>query len=85
MLGTQLNILFLHYFDSYYFVILKLFKNWVESLRCLSVRQSYRDLIKLGVRQSINISKLRQIYQDIILILTLTINPSRNNDFDNFC
>ena len=50
----------------------------------LGGQQSYRDLIKLRVRQSINFSILHQIYRDIILIPTLTISPNPNSDFENF-
>ena len=54
--------------------------------KCLGVQQWYRDLIKFRVQQSINLSKLHQIYQDIILMITptLTITPNPNCEFENF-
>ena len=38
-----------------------------------------------NINKLINFSKLRQTYQDIILISTLTITPDPNSDLGNFC
>ena len=40
---------------------------------CLGVQKSYRDLIKLRVRKSINFSKFHLIYQDIFLTPTFLV------------
>ena len=56
----------------------------IKLTKRLGARQSYRGLIKLRVRQSINFSKLHQIYKDIILTPTLTITPNPNSNFENF-
>ena len=67
-------------FSHFSFIFFKVYKK----IKCVSVRQSYRDLIKLCVQQSINFSKLYQIYQDRILTPTLTITPNPNSVFQNF-